>query len=258
MIKRRFVEKKPKYSAVEKKVDHIFEYLGVHYDDFRQFIRVDVDNISENVFDVAKTSVFCDPLTETVYDRFPAPRGYSTLVIESKNDAYNNRLSDIYSSLKLITDNVPKIKIATVYAISGISQDDLHKFRDYQLKNGFTREGTMDMPTTLDEEEDEIEEVYNIDGFINFNDEQLKAFVEENNLSLDDDDIKDIQQYFKEEKRDPSHLEIKVLDTYLSDRVRHRTFNTKISKIKIDSKNPHVANAYKLYQDLKEKDTQPN
>ncbi len=255
MIKRIFIEKKPKYATSYIKVKHILGYLGISVDDFRQFIRIDIDNISENVFDIAKYSVFCDPLTEVVYDKFPVSKGYLTLVIESKNDAYNNRLSDVYSSLKLITDLEPKIKIATVYAASGITPEDFRKFRDYQLTNGFTQEGTMDMPTTLDEEEEEIEETYNIDGFIKFNKEQLKDFIKDNNLSLDEDDILDIQKYFIEEGRDPTHLEIKVLETYLSDRVRHRTFNTKISKIDIKSENPHIASAYKLYQSMRDKDS---
>ena len=49
------------------------------------------------------------------------------------------------------------------------------------------------------------------------------------------DDLKMIQEYFKnEEKRDPSITEVKVIDTYWSDHCRHTTFSTKIEKVEIE------------------------
>ena len=225
-------------------------------EDFRYFVRYDIEDISENIFDIAKTSVFCDKALEVVYDRYPLNRSYQTIVVESVNDAYNNKLSDIYSSLKLLTDTTPKIKVAAVYAISGVTPQELEKIKDFLINKRFTKEGSMEIPLTLEEEEDEVDEEYSVDGFIKFSEDELKEFIEKHSLSMDIEDIQEIQDYFKEENRDPSHLEIKVLDTYLSDRVRHSTFNTKISKIDIDSKNPHVEKAYEMYKDLKGADPQ--
>ena len=256
MIRRIFVEKKPKYSNARIKNQHIFDNLGIKVEDFRYFVRYDVEDISENVFDIAKTSVFCDTALEVVYDRFPLNKSYQTIVVESVNDAYNNKLSDIYSSLKLLTSTNPKIKVAAVYAIAGVNQQELDTIKDYLINKRFTKEGSMDIPLTLEEHEEEVDNEYNIDGFINFTEDELKEFIDSNNLSIDLEDIQEIQEYFKEEKRDPSHLEIKVLDTYLSDRVRHSTFNTKITKIDFQSKNPHVEKAYEIYKDMKENDPQ--
>ena len=46
---------------------------------------------------------------------------------------------------------------------------------------------------------------------------------------------KHIQNYFnKEEKRDPSMTEIRVLDTYWSDHCRHTTFSTELTSVKFD------------------------
>ena len=45
------------------------------------------------------------------------------------------------------------------------------------------------------------------------------------------DDIKMIQTYFrKDERRNPTETELKVLDTYWSDHCRHTTFETLNSK----------------------------
>jgi len=54
------------------------------------------------------------------------------------------------------------------------------------------------------------------------------------NLAMSLDDIKLIRDYFKEENRDPSITEIKVIDTYWSDHCRHTTFNTNIKNIEIE------------------------
>ena len=256
MIRRIFVEKKPRYSNAKIKNQHIFDNLGITVEDFRYFVRYDIEDISENVFDIAKTAVFCDQVLEVVYDRFPLSRSYQTIVVESVNDAYNNKLSDIYSSLKLLTDVTPRIKVAAVYAIQGVTPSELEKIKDFLINKRFTQEGSMEIPVTLEEEHEEVDDNYSYDGFIKFKDEELNSFITDNNLSLDLEDIQEIQDYFKEQKRDPSRLEIKVLDTYLSDRVRHTTFNTKITKIDIKSENPHIAKAFDIYKDLKEGDTQ--
>ena len=48
------------------------------------------------------------------------------------------------------------------------------------------------------------------------------------------DDLAMIQEYFKEEKRDPSITEIKVIDTYWSDHCRHTTFSTILEDVQIE------------------------
>ena len=254
MIKRIYVEKKPEYSNVFKNVKHVFDHLEIEIEDFRQFVRYDIENMSDNIFDLAKSTIFCDENSEIVYDRFPAPKNYSTIVVESVDSSYNNKLADIYANLVLIAEGTPIIKAATVYAISGINQEQLLKLKDYFINKRFNKEGTMEFPTSLQDEEEEVEDNYHVAGFLSYDKQALEHFIEDNKLQMDYEDILEIQDYFKEEGRDPSDLEIKVLGTYLSDRVRHTKFNTKISKIVIDSENPHIEKAYDLYKKYKEKD----
>ena len=256
MIKRIFVEKKSEYSDAFIRVKHIFNHLDIEVEDFRQFVRYDVENMSENIFDIAKTTIFSDVATEVVYDRFPLGRNYSTIVVESVDSSYNNKLADIYSNLVLITDSHPIIKAATVYAISGITSEQLYKLKDYFINKRFNKEGSMEMPLTLVEEEEEIEDDYNISGFNNLNDAELVKLIEDQNLQMDLEDALAIKDYFIEEGRDPSGFELKVLDTYLSDRVRHTTFNTKLTKVAIKAENPHIQKALDMYKKMKEKDAQ--
>lgn len=64
---------------------------------------------------------------------------------------------------------------------------------------------------------------------------QLKELYSSLNLAMTFKDFLHIQNYFKkEEHRDPSVTEIRVLDTYWSDHCRHTTFSTELKDVKFD------------------------
>ena len=65
---------------------------------------------------------------------------------------------------------------------------------------------------------------------------QLTHFLNEHQMAMTLDDIKMIQAYFrKEERRNPTETELKVLDTYWSDHCRHTTFETLIENVTFES-----------------------
>ena len=67
---------------------------------------------------------------------------------------------------------------------------------------------------------------------------------------MSEEDLKFCQEYFaKEEKRDPSITEIRVIDTYWSDHCRHTTFTTAIDNVDIEEGKykETIKNAYQLY-----------
>lgn len=55
---------------------------------------------------------------------------------------------------------------------------------------------------------------------------EIKKLIKDLSLSMSEEDLLYIFEYFKSIKRNPKVLEIKVLDTYWSDHCRHTTFNT--------------------------------
>ncbi|MDE6884384.1 MAG: phosphoribosylformylglycinamidine synthase, partial [Clostridia bacterium] len=69
-------------------------------------------------------------------------------------------------------------------------------------------------------------------------------------FAMSEKDLIFVRDYFQGEKRDPSESEIKVIDTYWSDHCRHTTFSTELTKIDIESNNPHVEKALGLYRNL--------
>ena len=61
---------------------------------------------------------------------------------------------------------------------------------------------------------------------------ELKELYESLGLAMTFKDFLHIQDYFaKEEKRNPTMTEIRVLDTYWSDHCRHTTFSTELKNV---------------------------
>lgn len=80
--------------------------------------------------------------------------------------------------------------------------------------------------------------------------EELEKLYQSLNLAMTFKDFLHIQNYFqKEEKRNPSMTEIRVLDTYWSDHCRHTTFLTELKDVQFDSGyyNQPITQTYKQY-----------
>ena len=94
-----------------------------------------------------------------------------------------------------------------------------------------------------------------INGFIQKNDEEIASYHKELGLAMSVNDLLMIRDYFKNEERDPSITEIKVIDTYWSDHCRHTTFSTAIENVEIEEgklNNPLIKsyNAYLKSRDF--------
>lgn len=81
-----------------------------------------------------------------------------------------------------------------------------------------------------------------LDDFLEL--EDFKPFIQTHRLSLDVDDLKLIQNYFKNQKKIPNLLELKIIDTYWSDHCRHTTFFTHITEASFED-----PLAQEIYQD---------
>ena len=65
-----------------------------------------------------------------------------------------------------------------------------------------------------------------LEGFTQLDRQELKGFLEDYGLAMDLDDLEFLQSYFREEGRQPTITEVRVVDTYWSDHCRHTTFST--------------------------------
>ena len=254
MVKRIFVEKKEGYNVSAKKTTaDIKNVVGINVDEVREFIRYDIEDLDEEVYAKAKTTIFSEQPVDNLYEELPDLKGYKLLVVEYLPGQYDQRADSAMQCVQLLSmAKRPLIKCAKLYAIKGADEKGFEKIKKYIINPVESREGSMEIPATLEQEVQLNLTVPVIEGFIDMSDEEIAEYHKKTGFAMSKEDLAFVRDYFKGEKRNPTESEIKVIDTYWSDHCRHTTFATELTDIKIDSNNPHVQKALDLYRGLYE------
>ncbi|MCR5282162.1 MAG: phosphoribosylformylglycinamidine synthase [Lachnospiraceae bacterium] len=240
LVKRIYVEKKPDYAgAAAALTEDLKSYLKVEgLEKVRILIRYDVENISEEVFEKACKSVFSEPPVDDLYpETIPAKEGDRSFSVEYLPGQFDQRADSAVQCVQFLKeDEEPVIKTAVTYILEGsISDADFEKIKSYCINPVDSRETGEVKPETLIDVYPEPEDVKILDGFCGMEESSLKSLYDSLGLAMTFKDFQHIQNYFnKEESRDPSMTEIKVLDTYWSDHCRHTTFSTELKEVTFD------------------------
>ena len=237
-VKRVYVEKKADYAVKAKELfEEIRSYLDIEISDVRVLIRYDIENLSEEIYNKAIKTVFCEPPVDFVYEEyFPLKERDFTFSVEYLPGQFDQRADSAEQCVKLLKeDEEPIIKTATTYVISGdITPTEQESIISYCVNPVDSRVAGSDIPDTLVTEFEEPKDVIVFDGFKDMPEDKLNELYSSLGLAMTFKDFLHIQNYFKnEEHRDPSMTEIRVLDTYWSDHCRHTTFSTELKNVEI-------------------------
>jgi len=268
-VRRIYVEKKEPFAVKAKELkEEIESFLGIKsVQKVRVFIRYDVENISDEVFDRACRTVFSEPPVDILYEeQIEIPEDGRVFSVEYLPGQFDQRADSAEQCVKLLKeDEEPTIRSAVTYVIGGnISEEQFSLVKSHCINPVDSRETGMDKPKTLLASFEEPKDVKIFDGFTGMAESALKELYHSLNLAMTFLDFLHIQNYFKnEEKRDPSMTEIRVLDTYWSDHCRHTTFSTELKDVTFgngDYKEPiqktyedYLAVHKKLYANRKDK-----
>lgn len=213
----------------------------------------DIFNCTDEDLNLLKNRVLSEPVTDDVYEEVSLD-GKKYLAMEFLPGQYDQRADSAEQCLMLLNNRAGvQIKSGKLLVFHGEIKN-FDKIREYLINPIETREKKLD--TLTSEENIDIEPVPTYVGFIDKNLEELESFLAEHGLAMTLEDLKHIQNYFRDvEKRDPKETEIKVLDTYWSDHCRHTTFETYLKNIKIESGNltKNIQNAFEKYLELRKK-----
>ena len=237
-VYRVYVEKRKEYAVEARKTfnDVKVQLKLNNLTDLKIINRYDVAGVSEEVLKKGISIILSEPMVDDVIlEDYPAD-ATKAFAIEYLPGQYDQRADACEQCFQLLTgQKTVKVKCAKVIVLSGdLTAHDIEKVQKYLINPVDQRLASLVKPTSLLDEKVEIKPVPVIEGFINFNEEELRNFVKEKGLAMNYDDLKVTQDYFKdEEHRDPTETEIRVLDTYWSDHCRHTTFSTIITDLKI-------------------------
>ena len=208
--------------------------------------RYDVENITEEIFNQSKRTVFSEPQLDNIYDELPKTNGV-VFAVEYLPGQFDQRADSASQCIQLMSQaQRPTVKSAKVYILDGdISAEDVEAIKKYVINPVDSRLATLDTYATLATDVVVPAPVATVEGFINMTDDELAEFMSAQGLAMDLDDIKFCREYFLSEKRDPTITEIKMIDTYWSDHCRHTTFLTTIDSAEFED--DFVKEAYDRY-----------
>lgn len=237
MVYRIYVEKKQGLTAEADSLRHdIVNLLGIEsLTELRLFNRYDVENIDKDLFEACKTTVFSEPQLDNLSEALPKDNAV-VFAVEYLPGQFDQRANSAAECIQIISKKErPLVRTAKVYLLYGkLSEDEVLAIKKYLINPVEAREATLETCETLEVQYEIPTEVATIEGFLALDEAELDRFVKDMGLAMDLDDIKVCQAYFKEEDRNPTITEIKMIDTYWSDHCRHTTFLTTIDSIKFE------------------------
>jgi len=258
-VRRIYVEKKEPFAVKAKELhEELKNYLGIHVNQVRMFIRYDVENISDEVFARACKTVFSEPPVDDLYEEtIEVPSGSRVFSVEFLPGQFDQRADSAEQCVRFLDENEnPVIKTAVTYLIQGdITDEEFGRIKAYCINPVDSRETDMVKPKTLITEYEEPADVLIFDGFKDMDETRLRDLYDSLLLAMTFKDFLHIQKYFHdEENRDPSMTEIRVLDTYWSDHCRHTTFSTELTNVEFGEgfyRTP-IETTYQSYLDTRE------
>ena len=213
--------------------------------------RYDVEDIEKSLFDYACKTVFSEPQMDTASDSVDLS-GAKVFAVEYLPGQFDQRADSASQCIQLISQKErPTVRTAKVYAVYGdVTMDDLTAIKKFVINPVESREAELKEFETLKIEQPVPEQVKTLDGFIDLDRQGLEKFVSDYALAMDGDDIEFCQKYFRQEKRNPTLTEIKMIDTYWADHCRHTTFLTTIDSISFEDE--EIQKTYQEYLNARE------
>ena len=237
MVYRIYVEKKKELAEEAKSLlGEVNNLLGISsVKDIRILNLYDAENISEELFNYAKTTVFSEPQLDIISDNLDTD-GAIVFAVEYLPGQFDQRADSAAQCIQIISQgDRPTIHTARVYMVYGNpTADEITQIKKYVINPVEAREASLEMPETLQTQYDIPETVKTLDGFNELDRAGLEDFVKNYGLAMDTEDISFCQQYFKSENRNPTITEIRMIDTYWSDHCRHTTFLTVIDNVQFE------------------------
>ena len=136
-VRRIYVEKKAPFAGKAKELkSEIKGYLGISsVEKVRIFIRYDVQNVSDEVFEKACKTVFSEPPVDILYrEEIEIPENAKVFSIEALPGQFDQRADSAVQCVRFIKgDEEPVIKTAVTYMLIGNISDGI----SLRIKNNY-------------------------------------------------------------------------------------------------------------------------
>lgn len=256
-VRRIYVEKKPGFQGdAERLLKDLRENLKEEHLESLRFLNCyDIQGLEDEDFDKAVRTIFSEPNTDDVF--------FETLVTDDEEAVitwaylpgqFDMRADSAAQCIQLFTQKeMPLVRSSRVVVLKGFIE--LERIKQYLINPVDSGAISREKPLTLDMEMVRPADVAVLEGFIKKNPQDILALRESLGMAMSGKDLLFCQSYFKEEDRDPTLTEIRVIDTYWSDHCRHTTFMTQLEAVEFGAGvgNEPVRKAWDQYKELRSK-----
>ncbi len=235
-VRRLFTEKKEEFNIQASQLARqLRQTLGIKsLTGLRLFNRYDVEGLNEGEFNRAAHLVFAEANVDNLYSELPVPADKNVFAVEYLPGQYDQRAHMASQCIALMSvGEEPKVLNARVYALEGeLTDEEIERIKNYIINPVESRLARMGTYETLNIPVPVPEKVKRATGLITCSEEELAEFHKSFGFAMTLEDLAFVRDYFRDEEgRDPSHTELKVLDTYWSDHCRHTTFLTALDDV---------------------------
>ena len=169
MVYRIYVEKRPGLTVEADALKNDISAVGglKSVTGVRFLNRYDAENITPELFEYAKTTVFSEPQVDLTYDSLKVGEGDTVFAVEYLPGQYDQRADSASQCIQIISQgNRPLIRTAKIYVLSGnVSEDELERIKKYVINPVEAREASLDTKETLESVYDVPADVAVLDGF---------------------------------------------------------------------------------------------
>ena len=251
-VHRLYVEKKPPFAREAEALCAEFRgVLGVAgLERVRVLNRYDVEGLEAEALFACVGAVFADPCTDDVLEALPeAPH---VLAVEYLPGQYDQRADAAEQCIELLLGcRRPTVRTARAYLLWGsLSDADIAAVRKHLINPVESREAQLAEYDALEALCPAPPDVPVLTGFREMDEAAVRALIESHGLAMSAADLACCAAHFREEGRDPTLTELKVLDTYWSDHCRHSTFLTSLDSVEFEDE--RIRESYGRYLRLRE------
>ena len=224
MVERIYVEKRPQFDTpTAQLLTELRTIVGVSsLTGLRLLKRYDVEGISPELMRTCVPTVFSEPQTDLTYAHLSdagidGSDSLHVFAVESLPGQFDQRAASASECVQLISQGErPTVRTAEVYLLEGqdLTETDAQAIRSYVINPVDSRLARLDKPETLTLAVPQPQPVAVLDGFRQLGEQDLQSFIDFYGLAMDQADLLFCQDYFRQEDRDPSITEIRVIDTY--------------------------------------------
>ena len=232
--KRIFVEKKEGFRVeAQSLLSEFNENLSLSLRSLRLINVYDLFGFSDELVEKCRYRVFGETVTDRVTDSLGL-EGKKYIAVEYIPGQFDQRASSAVDCVHLIEPEAQvEIKSSRLLIFDDDTPEEtLARLRHYFINPVECRPKDLGILSLA--EKADVKPLEDLSGFTVMSERDYPAFCKSHGLAMNTDDLGEVVRYFRQEGRDPSETELRILDTYWSDHCRHTTFTSELTEIRID------------------------